>query len=112
VRVCAPPGLIQDYTFGGEVNGRRASTFSMDVRKEKDAAYGWKLSDLKGEWSGGDAIRLAGEWITDPPHREVRIVTDSNGNTVMDPPPEPQRRSPVVFTLGRGREKDFIAACK
>jgi hypothetical protein len=112
VRVCTAPGITQDYTFNGDVSNRRASTFRINLRKVEDEAYSWRLSDMKGEWSGGDTLLLAGEWVTDRPSRQVRIVTDTAGNTVMDPPPEAERRVPATFTLHRAREEDFLSACR
>ena len=112
VRVCIAPSVIQNYTFYGDVSNRSGRNFRIDMRKVEDRAYGWKIYELKGAWLGGDTLRLAGEWITDPPRRDIRIVTDSAGNTVMDPAPEPERRAPVTFALRRGRERDFLAACK
>ena len=111
-RVCVGSTRIQEYTFDGEVQGRRASSFQIDMRKAEDSPYGWRLGDLRGAWAGGDILQLGGEWISDPPRREVRIVMDSAGNTVMDPPPQPEKRIPVAFTLRRGREHDFLDACK
>lgn len=94
VKVCTG-GHAGLHEFTGDANDRSASRFHLDVTPGD--APGRYLRELKGQWAGGDQIGITA----------TLMVRDPDGASRSDHQPT----EPVRFTMRRGTEADFNAAC-
>lgn len=82
------------YEFTGDVKNRSARRFSLSVTPSDGP--GTYLRWLDGEWAGGDQISGTA----------IFVVRDTDGAIRSDHQPPPVR-----FTMRRGTEANFTAAC-
>jgi hypothetical protein len=94
-RLCGNGPSIQEYTFDGDVAGRSGRTFHLDLRKSGDTPYRLALASFRGEWEGGQTMRLIGRPYSD-------TAAPDGGDTA----------SPILFRMQRGSENEFLAACR
>jgi hypothetical protein len=107
VRMCSGPGDIRQFDLSGKPRNRRGTNFwfytSIPVSL---AGEGLQLGRVEGEWDGQHTLRVTATLVPYKIYGGVNYPTvrrDSNG---------PEENPPVVrFTMTRGRERDFIAAC-
>jgi hypothetical protein len=100
-RWCDESGRIWHYRISGGPDNWRGTMFHLSTRGEVERDSGVALGDLRGEWSG-DEIRAVGALV--PLARTATVEATESSRPSAAPPL-------VRYTLNRGDEKDFLAAC-
>jgi hypothetical protein len=100
-RVCEAQGTVRDYDIAGNVSNWRGTKFYLALSMAAEQQPGLAVRELRGEWEG-DSIRATGDLVK-LGHTVSIEATDSS-----DRPTSQQ----VRYTLRRGTEDDFLAACR
>ena len=100
-RWCDESRRIWDYDVWGNPDNWRGTKFHLSTSRKAERESGVTLGDLRGEWRG-DEIRALGALVA---FGRSATATASRSSPPAAPPP------PVRYTLRRGAEKDFLAAC-
>lgn len=101
-RWCDARGRIWDYEIWGNPDNWRGTRFHLSTRGTVSRESGFGLGNLRGEWSG-DEIRAIGVLVPHP-----RTATAQATRTAMPDVAPPE----VQYTLRRGSEEEFLAACE
>jgi hypothetical protein len=101
-RWCDESGRIWDYRVIGDPDNWRGTRFHLSTSRQFDSESGRSLGNVQGEWSG-DEIRAVGDVYTHGPTATATATRDS----------APAASPPLArYTLRRGTEADFLAACE
>ncbi len=100
-RWCDESRRIWDYDIRGDPDNWRGTRFHLSTRRTSERESGVTLGNLRGEWSG-DVIHAVGPVVSFGP---TATATASRSSPPSAPPPLAR------YTLRRGGEKDFLAAC-
>jgi hypothetical protein len=100
-RWCDDTGRIRNHDIWGNPDNWRGTKFHLSTRSEVDREAGVSLGDLQGEWNG-DEIRATGVLVS-----HARTATAYATRTSRSPSAPPL----VRYTLRRGSENEFLAAC-
>jgi len=98
-RLCERGGSIRDFEISGRPDNWRGTRFHISMSSEHDS--GLVPGELQGEWVGGE-VRAAGPLVS---RGAVATATAEESRA-------PEARPQVHYTLRRGSEADFLAACQ
>lgn len=98
---CDDNGRIWSYEIWGDTDNWRGTRFHLSTRNAIARESGESPAELRGVWND-DVIRATGVLVT-----HSRTATAEATRTSRSPGP-PQ----VSYTLRRGNEKRFLAACR
>jgi hypothetical protein len=112
-RVCDNSGNINEFEVWGDTDNWSGSKFHLSLRPKDNRRYELELGRVEGEWHD-DALRLTTKLLsglnasTSVISRE-RDETGKERTTIIGA--HPDTLSPVTWTLRKGSDQDFSAAC-
>jgi len=98
---CDGSGRIWDYEISGRPDNWRGTRFYISTRGVVERESGVSPGELQGEWRGDDEIHGTGALVS-----HNRTATAYASETTRS-----SSASPVRYTLRRGGETAFLAAC-
>ena len=105
-QVCGAQGM-RGYEGSSKPQNWHGTLFNLALGATDASAAGLILIKLDAEWDRQDVIRARARFEAGGP---VTVAIDRDG-TVTRPGADPDTLFPVSFTLRRGSERDFTAAC-
>jgi hypothetical protein len=100
-KLCEADGTVQDFDITGDPDNWRGTRFHLSPRSITERNSGSGPGELQGEWAG-DEMHATGVW-----NSYARVATASASRS-SQPTSPPQ----IQYTLRRGAETDFLAACR
>ncbi len=100
-KVCEAPGTVRGHEISGNVNNWRGTEFYLALNATAEERTGFAVRELRGEWEG-DVIRATGDLVSLGNTVTIEATERSDGPTSKQ----------VRYTLRRGTEDHFLAACK
>jgi hypothetical protein len=101
-----------EFDAWGDTDNWSGSKFHISPRPKDDRRYELELGRLEGEWHT-DTLRLKTTLLSGLTSTSTALVErDESGKerrTIIGA--HPDTLSPVIWTLRKGSEQDFLAAC-